>query len=226
VDIDDPSRREKVRDEFLALLGHELRNPLGPIRNAVHILRTRGAADAQALWAMDLIERQLDELVTVIESVSEVSRIFRGVAKTATAQFAIGSAVDAAMQASAAMLEHKQQRCEIVLPAYEVQAFGDRKRTEQALRALLRCASKSLTTGAAIAFDVTVSDTYWTIGVGPPVAADADRTQEVSPAVASPASVELTLLRGLSELLGGRFDVHSAGGDTVRYELELPLRAA
>ena len=130
MDITDPPRREQVKDELLALLGHELRNPLGPIRNAVQILRTRGVADAQSQWALDLIERQLDELVTVLESVSEVSRIFRGVAATAAAPFAIASSVDAAVQASTAMLEHKQQRCAVVLPAGDVQVIGDRKRTE------------------------------------------------------------------------------------------------
>ena len=225
MDITDPPRREQVKDELLALLGHELRNPLGPIRNAVQILRTRGVADAQSLWALDLIERQLDEVVSVLESLSQVSRIFRGVATTAAAPFAIAGSVDAAVQASTAILELKQQRCDVVQPAGEVQAVGDRKRTEQALRALLRCASKSLATGAAIAIDVTVADASWTIGVGSPVAADAKWEQEGSSRVAPHATVELSLVRALSELLGGRFVVRAASGDAVRYELELPLRA-
>jgi hypothetical protein len=125
------------------------------------------------------------------------------------------------------MLEQKQQRCDVRLPPAEVEAVGDRKRTEQLVRAMLRCASRALTTGAAIEVRAAVAGDRWTIGMGTPGAAQStERQADEQGAAAQEVSVGLTLVRGLSELLGGRFAVRAASGDAVCYELELPRRAA
>jgi signal transduction histidine kinase len=209
---------------FLALLGHELRNPLGPVRNAVHILRGREGLDAQALWALDLIERQLDELVTIIETVSELSRISRGAARSTRAPFAVGRVVEAAAEASRAMFAQKGQGCTVALSTGDAQAEGDHERAARAVQALLRCTSKSLATGATIEVRAAIDGDRWTVGVGPPAMRQA-APRESSDEMAPQGSIDLTLVRALAELMGGRLAVYSAHGDDVRYELELPLRA-
>jgi signal transduction histidine kinase len=209
---------DQGKDEFLALLGHELRNPLGPVRNAVHILRGRVGTDAQSLWALDLIERQLDELIAVIDGVSEVSRISRGVLKLSRAPFAIGDVVAGAVSASDALVARKQQHCAVSIAQDDARAVGDGTRAEQAVRTLIRCASKSLPTGANIAVDVRIDDDRWTVAIG-------SRESDAHPAsTRSDASVGVTLARKLAEALGGTLVVHAPGTDAIRYELALPRK--
>ncbi len=69
---------DRAKDEFLAILAHELRNPLAPIRNAVEIMRRRPIEDPQLLWARDLVERQLGHLARLVDDLLDVSRITRG----------------------------------------------------------------------------------------------------------------------------------------------------
>ena len=92
-DITDRKRSERAKDDFLELLGHELRNPLGPVSNAVHILRGKPAPDEQSRWALDLIERQVEDLVSLIEQVAEVSRLSRGDVMLARSAFSVAELV-------------------------------------------------------------------------------------------------------------------------------------
>src|SRR5262249_27867194 len=66
------------KDEFLAMLGHELRNPLGPIRNAVQIMRLKGPAEAELEQARDMIDRQATHMARLVDDLLDVSRIVRG----------------------------------------------------------------------------------------------------------------------------------------------------
>src|SRR6266542_685842 len=69
---------ERRKDEFLALLGHELRNPLAPIRNALQVLRLRGTESATLAWAEELLERQVQHLSRMLDDLLDVSRVGRG----------------------------------------------------------------------------------------------------------------------------------------------------
>src|SRR4051794_2830858 len=66
---------DRAKDEFLATLAHELRNPLAPLRNAVQILRMQASTSPQAQWAQDVIDRQIDQMTRLIEDLLDVSRI-------------------------------------------------------------------------------------------------------------------------------------------------------
>jgi signal transduction histidine kinase len=212
---------ESGKDEFLAVLGHELRNPLGPVRNAVHILRGRAGGDAQSAWALDLIERQLDELIVVIEAISDVSRISRGVMKISAAPFAIGAVVERAVDASAPLLGRKQQQCAVTIAQNEARAEGDAARIEQALRALIRCASKSLPSGATIVVDARVTGDRWGTRIGP--------VHDPAGGSSSPPRESLLgffLARSLAAVLGGALAIVASGDRGSFYELVLPLRPA
>ena len=69
---------DRRKDEFLAMLAHELRNPLAPIRNAVRLLRQTGQSDAASSWSRDVIERQVEQLTRLVDDLLDVSRITRG----------------------------------------------------------------------------------------------------------------------------------------------------
>lgn len=193
--------------QLVSLLAHDLRNPLGAIRNAVHILSATRGGDAQSAWAISLIERQLDELLGIIDAVSDASRLSRGVVEFAREPFPIGAAVADAVTASEPMLARKEQRCDVTMQGGESMAQGDRGRCEQAVRALVACASKSLTTGAVIALDVGVAGDYWTVRVRPGAA---ERARD--------APIAEILARALAERMGG-----TLAAEPAAYELSLPL---
>ena len=69
---------DRRKDEFLAILAHELRNPLAPIRNAVQILRAKGPAVPELQWAREMIDRQIDQMTRLVDDLLDVSRITRG----------------------------------------------------------------------------------------------------------------------------------------------------
>ena len=69
---------DRRKDEFLAMLAHELRNPLAPIRNAVQILRVKGPAVPELQWARDVIDRQVQQMTRLVDDLLDVSRITRG----------------------------------------------------------------------------------------------------------------------------------------------------
>src|SRR5947199_127849 len=69
---------ERRKDEFLAMLGHELRNPLAPIRHANRILSLKGPPDAELAWAREIIDRQVEQLARLVEDLLDVSRIAQG----------------------------------------------------------------------------------------------------------------------------------------------------
>ena len=222
VDVSAVRRDAQRKDEFLAMLGHDLRNPLGPIRNAMHILRARGR-DEKSLWAIELVERQVDELVTVIDAASEISRMSRGLVKATDAPFVIADVVREAVAESGPMLARRQQTCRIELPRASGQTHGDRKRTEQAVRTMVRCVSRALPSGAAIALSVGLRGGRWTISAGPavttveaPVEGRAERLQQTPP-----TSVGLMLLRALGGLLGATITVRPAGAEAFEYEVAL-----
>jgi len=220
-DVSGMRREVRRKDEFLAMLGHDLRNPLGPIRNAMQIMRAEGPSK-RASWALDLAERQIDELVSVVDAATEISSMSRGLVKPADDPFAITDAVKEAVQASGPMLARRQQTCRVLIPLGMDAAHGDRKRVEQAVRTMLRCVSRALPSGAPIAVTAAARNGRWTISTAPaaPSQSVADRAAQLQKT--PPMSVGLMLLRALAALLNATVTVRPAGGDGYEYELALP----
>ncbi len=86
---------DKRKNEFLAMLAHELRNPLAPVRNAVEILRLKGPTDASTEWARELIDRQMQQLTRMVDDLLDVSRITRGKVSVEKQPLCIGTIVEA-----------------------------------------------------------------------------------------------------------------------------------
>ena len=91
---------DRRKDEFLAMLAHELRNPLAPIRNAVEILRKQGPHATDAQWARDVIDRQVDQMTRLIDDLLDVSRITRGKIELRRERTQLGTVVASAVEAS------------------------------------------------------------------------------------------------------------------------------
>ena len=129
-------------NEFLAMLGHELRNPLAPIRNAVAILRARGEPDATSARAYAVIERQAVHLGRIVDDLLDVSRISTGKVTVRLGPLDLAELVAQVVDGLRPMLEEKRQHLHLDLPAAPVRVQGDSTRLAQVVSNLLTNASK------------------------------------------------------------------------------------
>lgn len=229
-EITDRKRSERAKDDFLELLGHELRNPLGPVSNAVHILRGKSAADEQSRWALDLIERQVEDLVSLIEQVAEVSRLSRGEVTLAWSEFSVTELVTSAVENVRPLLARKKQDCAPSLPRVDAIARGDAQRLRNAVEALIHCASRSQRSGLAVQVAARAYPDRWTVLAGSP---DAGQGGSSEPAAREPSNGDrarpaemwagLKFAELLAELHGGTLAVHAGDSERIVYELSVPL---
>jgi PAS domain S-box-containing protein len=210
------------KDEFLATLAHELRNPLAPIRNAVHILRLKGPADPTVEWAREVIVRQLNHLVHLVDDLLDVSRITRGKIVLDKKPVPLALLIERAREASLPLIESRKQRLEIGAPLPEATLDGDKIRLVQILTNLLNNAAKYSDEGARIwlfaevlGAEVAVHVKDEGMGMGPdllPMVFDLftqgerglDRAQ-------GGLGIGLSLVRSLVEMHGGRVAAFSEG---------------
>ncbi len=225
------------KDEFLAVLAHELRNPLVPLRTGLDFLLRREEREAPVSRALGAMDRQLRHMVRLIDDLLDVSRITRGALELKREPTEIGSLVTATVEAVRPMFERRRQ--ELVLEADGRQeGIVDSTRIAQILTNLLTNASKFTPERGRVTVKVTrqeemvriaVTDT----GVGIP-ATERDRVFGMfaripRPGVASPAGlgIGLALARRLAEMHGGTLTVASAGDDQgSTFTLSLPLSPA
>jgi len=223
------------KDEFLAMLAHELRNPLGPITHAIHLLR-RGGGDAPKLYEM--IERQTVRLVRLVDDLLDVARISRGLIELKKAPVDLAAIVRQAAEGSRARIDQRQHELVLSLPEAPVYVDGDAVRLEQVVANLLENAIKYTNPGGRIAVTLTeangdavlsVSDT----GVGlEPETLDRifDLFAQVDSSLARAGGglgLGLTLVRRVLEMHGGRIEARSAGvGKGSEFVVRIPLLTA
>lgn len=133
---------DRRKNEFLAMLAHELRNPLAPIRNAVHIIHGAQVADPTVAWARDVIARQVDHMSRMVDDLLDVSRIVRGKVTVHMAPMLLATLCERAVEASNPLLAARQQALIVDIPAEPVVLQGDLVRLSQVLSNLLNNASK------------------------------------------------------------------------------------
>jgi signal transduction histidine kinase/ActR/RegA family two-component response regulator len=231
---------DKRKDEFLAMLAHELRNPLAPIRNAMHLVRLRGRERRQVVHeAYDIIERQIEHLVRLVDDLLDVSRITRGKIQLQTERIDLATVVARAIEGSRPLIDARQHTLEVVLPAAPVPVEGDPLRLAQVLWNLLNNAAKYTPEGGRIVLTVEreprrgggdeavvrIRDT----GVGIPAEmlpkvfdlfTQMERTLERSE---GGLGIGLTLVRRLTELHGGTVQAFSKGtGQGSEFVVRLP----
>ena len=141
---------DQRKDEFLALLAHELRNPLGPIRHAVKILAAKTPGPAELQWATNIIDRQTDHMSRLVDDLLDVSRITRGTIELRQERVDIAEIVKGALEASRTQLEKPRHTVQVSLPREPIYVDGDRTRLVQIISNLLDNAAKYTDAGGRI----------------------------------------------------------------------------
>jgi signal transduction histidine kinase/CheY-like chemotaxis protein len=243
-DISERKRQEGLRDEadrrkdeFLATLAHELRNPLAPIRQGIRIARSASATDEQRRWSHDVIERQVKNMALLLDDLLDVSRISQGTLLLRRAAVALSSVVEAAVEVARPHIDAKGHRLEVNLPVAPVTLDVDLLRIAQVIGNLLTNAAKytdpggrlALQAGAeAGAFVIRVIDNG--IGLAPDQTA---RLFEMFAQVPSAMGrsqgglgIGLALSRRLVQLHGGDIEAASDGpGCGSAFTIRLPASA-
>jgi signal transduction histidine kinase len=142
VEIDSARRSaeaaNRAKDEFLAMLGHELRNPLSPILTAVQLLRMRGGDTKE----IAVIDRQVGHLVRLVDDLLDISRITRGKVELRKAQLELASAVVRGVEMASPLLEQRRQRLDLQIATQGLRVEGDADRLAQVVSNLLTNAAK------------------------------------------------------------------------------------
>jgi signal transduction histidine kinase len=233
--VQDADRR---KNEFLAMLAHELRNPLAPIRNAVHIMQGAEVSAPTMNWARDVISRQADHMARLIDDLLDVSRIVQGKVVVKPEKLDLATLIERSVESAAPRLTAREQRLSVELPAEAVVIDGDGVRLEQVLSNLINNASKFSGTRAGIHLRAAYADGEATIavrdegtGIDPAflphifdLFAQADQSLDRSQ---GGLGIGLTLVKHLVELHGGRVQALSAGNGTgTEVRVFLPARKA
>jgi PAS domain S-box-containing protein len=228
---------DRRKDEFLAMLAHELRNPLAPIRNALQILREPGADSAAAEQAGAMIERQVQTMVRLVDDLLDVSRITRGKVRLRKEPVALAAVVSRAVESARPLIDANRHELSVRLPDEPAILEADPTRLEQVFANLLNNAAKYTERGGALQLharveggeaEVRVRDSGF--GIPPEVLphvfdlfAQAERTLDRSQ---GGLGIGLTLVRSLVELHGGRVSAQSEGpGKGSEFVVRLPLLA-
>ncbi len=224
---------DKRKDEFLAMLAHELRNPLAPIRNAMHIFRQIGPDEPRLERARDIITRQVEHMTRLVDDLLDVSRITRGKIALQRERLAVRDVVDAAVEAIRPLVEQHEQTLSVQITE-DVTVDGDRARLVQVLSNLLHNAAKFSPPGGHITVwsrpapegvMIAVRDTG--IGIAPDAQeriftmfAQEDTSLERA---RGGLGIGLTLVKQLVELHGGSVRVSSEGpGTGTEFAIVLP----
>jgi signal transduction histidine kinase/ActR/RegA family two-component response regulator len=230
--LQDADRR---KDEFLAMLGHELRNPLAPILSAVDILeRSDGASPADVERAREIIGRQSHQLRDLVDDLLDVARITTGKITLKKEPIDIASAVDRAVEQTRDLIESNRHDFQISLPDAPVYVRGDLSRLTQVISNLLNNAAKYTEPGGAIRLEVTADEAEVTVKVsdtGMGIAADVlphvfelfTQSRRGLDRALGGLGIGLTLVRRLVELHGGTVAAQSNGpGQGSEFRVSLP----
>jgi PAS domain S-box-containing protein len=172
LDISERKRAEEAlkeidrrKDEFLAMLAHELRNPLAPIRNAAHILKRPSLNEKQLAWCSDVIDRQIEHLVRMVDDLLDVSRISRGKIELKKETLSVSAIVQRAVEASQPLFDARRHELTIRLPPEPIYVEGDLVRLSQVVSNLLNNAAKYTDEGGCISLAVEPEDSEFFIRV-------------------------------------------------------------
>jgi signal transduction histidine kinase/DNA-binding response OmpR family regulator len=223
------------KDEFLATLAHELRNPLAPIRHAVDILQLKGSPDPTAQAAQDMIDRQVTHMVRLIDDLLDVSRITHGTLELRRQRIELAAIVDQALEATRPDIESAGHTLSVALPPQPIALDADPVRLAQVLVNLLNNACKYTEPGGHLWLTaerdgadvvVMVKDT----GIGIPPEHLPRLFEMFSQAAAAlewsqgGLGIGLSLVRSLVELHGGSVAAHSDGpGTGSTFTVRLPI---
>jgi PAS domain S-box-containing protein len=246
VDISDRKRAEdslkqadRSKNEFLATLAHELRNPLAPIRAAVRILQMKTETSAESRSVLGVIERQTQQMTRLIDDLLNIARITSNKLELRKRRINLADVINTAVETSRPLIDRSRHTLTVTMPPEPISLDGDMVRLAQVISNLLNNAAKYTEPGGQILLSaekqagdkavVKVSDN----GIG--IAAEAlprifDMfSQEGQVVAAAPAGlgIGLTLVKRLVELHGGSITAYSAGpGEGSEFVVRLPADAS
>ncbi|HTF87716.1 MAG TPA: ATP-binding protein [Planctomycetota bacterium] len=227
---------DRRKDEFLATLAHELRNPLAPVRNSVQIMRSPSADSSDRERALGSIERQVTLLVRLVDDLLDVSRITRGKVALQLQAVELADIVAQALDVSRAVIEASGNTLAVEMPSTSVLIEADAVRLAQVISNLLANASKYTDRGGHILLACQVSDSQIVIrvrddGMGIPeemLPRIFDMFWQVDHALERAQGglgIGLTLVRQLVELHGGNVEAFSEGpGKGSEFTIRLPRK--
>ncbi|MGH8299331.1 MAG: response regulator [Steroidobacteraceae bacterium] len=226
---------DRHKDEFLAMLAHELRNPLAPIHNAVELMRLKPLGDPQLHWARDVIARQLMSLTRLVDDLLDVSRITRGKINLTRQVVDLEGLISRAVETVHPLLDEHGHQLTLELPEPGVRVFGDPTRLTQAIANVLGNAAKYTDKGGQISVAAAVCGAYIEIrirdngiGIRPDLLPhvfelftqldrDEGRTQ-------GGLGIGLALVQRLVQMHGGEVTALSEGlGKGAEFAIRLPL---
>jgi two-component system, chemotaxis family, CheB/CheR fusion protein len=228
---EDAEAANRAKDEFLAMLGHELRNPLSAVRNAIAAAALDAASRGRAL---QIARRQSEQLARIVDDLLDVARITRGRVSLRTARVSLGAVLQRTADAAQALMDERGHSLTLSLPAEALHLEADAARLEQAVGNLLGNAAKYTDPGGTITLTaerdgeqavVRVRDNG--IGIAPEVLPNvfdpfAQGTRSLERAQGG-LGIGLTLVRRIVELHGGTVDAASPGiGGGAEFVIRLP----
>ncbi|HEX5686424.1 MAG TPA: ATP-binding protein [Ideonella sp.] len=240
-DITDRKKNEQLlreadrrKDEFLATLAHELRNPLAPIRQAAQLSTASNATDAQKRWSQEVIERQVQHMALLLDDLLDVSRITRGVLPLRKTGTELSAVVASAVETARPAIDGMAHQLVIELPPDPVHFEADPLRLAQVVANLLTNAAKYTDRGGHIRLsaqrqggDIQIEVSDDGIGIAPGSMPEVFRMfsqlQSTGERSSAGLGIGLALSKGLVELHGGSIAVHSAGpGAGSTFTVRLP----
>ncbi len=228
-------RADRRKDEFLATLAHELRNPLAPLRNGLELLRCAGDNRPMVERARGLMERQVAQLVRLVDDLLDLSRITRGKLQLRTERVALADVLSAAVETARPSLDGSAHELTVRLPPEPVELRGDATRLAQVFANLLTNAAKYTDRGGRIRLSAERRDGEVVVSVrdsGIGIAAEHlprlfEMFSQAAPALERSQGglgIGLALVKGLVQMHGGTVEAHSDGlGHGSEFVVRLPL---
>jgi PAS domain S-box-containing protein len=229
---------DRRKDEFLAMLAHELRNPLAPIRNAITLLEQLCPRDEALKWATAVIHRQSEHLTRLVDDLLDVSRITQGKIKLQKERIDLITVIERAVEVSRPMMDQRKQQLTVSLPDETVMFEGDLTRLSQVVSNLLNNASKYSENGGQIWLSAKLNSTEMVLrirdtGIGIPpdflphvfeLFTQSDHSLDRSH---GGLGIGLTLVRALVQMHGGTVEALSDGlGHGSEFVVRLPVLTA
>ena len=226
---------DRRKDVFLATLAHELRNPLTPIRNAMHVIRLAGDNRAAVARTRGMVERQLAQLVRLVDDLLDVSRISRSKIELRRERVELSAVVRQAIETSTALVDHYGHRLELALPAAPIHVIVDSARLAQVFSNLINNAAKYTPPGGRIRVSVTDDGAEASVavrdnGIGLPgemLGSVFEMFTQLDTALDKSRGglgVGLAIVKRLVEMHGGRVVARSDGPDTgSEFVVHLPV---
>ena len=231
--VEELKEADRHKDDFLATLAHELRNPLAPIRSGLDLLRKADESKKQDI--IGILDRQTQQLIRLVDELLDVSRISRGKVSLHKQVVSLREVLQGAMEATQGLMEQKQHHFEVELPEPPVLLYGDSVRLTQVFLNLLSNAAHYTNDGGTIGLGVKLEADVVEVGIqdnGIGMSREMlsksfeafVQIENSLTATKSGLGIGLTLARSLVRMHGGAIHAHSEGlGKGTEFVVRLPL---